>query len=225
METSCWFANPRATVWDSFGPPIRLPSGSKRTGRKWKESLPPWIYEAWHFVLSRELGLPHRPPSWLKQPAVMAVPITTPQVLARLGAFKDDLRPFTVMTVPFPKRETVSDPLWTGYFIMRHTHQLNDLHGRTMVNIVSGETFHIYDKNSSKLPKPPGWLSLKTMEDEINQILSRAESKFYAPNGGICTPKTVGLLTRRHIVAGEFHYNRQGGLYTLGRWTRSVHVG
>ena len=94
-----------------------------------------------------------------------------------------------------------------------------------MVNIVSGETFHIYDKNASKLPKPPGWLSLRTMEDEINQILSRAESKFYAPNGGICTPKTVGLLTRRHIVAGEFHYNRQGGLYTLGRWTRSVHVG
>jgi len=108
---------------------------------------------------------------------------------------------------------------------MPHTEKLNDLHGRTMVNIVSGETFHIYDKNASKLPKPPGWLSLRTMEDEINQILSRAESKFYAPNGGICTPKTVGLLTRRHIVAGEFHYNRQGGLYTLGRWTRSVHVG
>src|SRR5262252_5776216 len=56
------------------------------------------------------------------------------------------------------------------------------------------------------LPKPPGWLSLKTMEDEINQILSRTESKFCAPNGGVCTPRTVGLLARRHIVAGEFHF-------------------
>jgi len=74
------------------------------------------------------------------------------------------------------------------------------------VNIVSGETFHIYDKNSSKLPKPPGWLSLRTTEYEINHILSRAESKFCAPNGKPCTSKTVGLLTRRHIVAGEFHY-------------------
>jgi hypothetical protein len=74
------------------------------------------------------------------------------------------------------------------------------------VNIVSGESFHIYDKNSSKLPKPPGWLSLKTMEDEINHILSRAESKFRTPNGGVCTSRTVGLLARRHIVAGEFHY-------------------
>jgi hypothetical protein len=186
--------------------PYSIADWQRRTGRKWKEDLPPWIYEAWDFILSRELALPHKRPSWLKQPAVMAVPITTPQVLARLGVFKDDLRPFTVMTVPFPKRETVRDPLWTGYFIMPHTEKLNDLHGRTMINIVSGETFHIYDKNSSKFPKPSGWLSLRTMEDEINHVLSRAESKFCAPNGGICTSKTIGLLVRRHIVAGDFHY-------------------
>jgi hypothetical protein len=186
--------------------PYAIAEWQRKTGRKWEENLPPWIFEAWHFILSRELGLPHRPPSWLKQPAVMAVPITTPQVLARLGIFKDDLRPFTTMTVPFPKRETIRDPLWTGYFIMPHTEKLNDLHGRTMVNIVSGESFHIYDKNSTRLPKPPDWLSLRTMEDEINRILSRAESKFCAPNGGVCTSRTVGLLARRHIVAGEFHF-------------------
>jgi hypothetical protein len=61
-----------------------------------------------------------------------------------------------------PKRETIKDPLWTGYFIMPQKGKLNDLHGRAMVNIVSGETFHICDKNSSRLPKPPGWLSLRT---------------------------------------------------------------
>jgi hypothetical protein len=44
------------------------------------------------------------------------------------------------------------------------------------------------------------------MEDEINQILSRAESKFCAPNGRVCTSETIGLLARRHIVAGEFHF-------------------
>ncbi|HKH99115.1 MAG TPA: hypothetical protein VJ999_08405 [Candidatus Sulfotelmatobacter sp.] len=186
--------------------PYIIADWQRRTGRTWKEDLPPWIFEAWHFILSRELDLPHRPPAWFMQPAVMAVPITTPQVLARLGVFKDDLRPFTVMTVPFPKRETVRDPLWTGYFIMPHTDKLNDLHGRTMVNIVSGETFHIYDKNSSRLSKPPRWLSLRTMEDEINHILSRAESKFCTPTGGVCTSATVGLLARRHIVAGDFHY-------------------
>jgi hypothetical protein len=134
----------------------------------------------------------------------MTVPLTTPQVLERLGRFKDDLRPFTVVTVPFPRKET--GQLWTGYFIMPHTAKLNDLHGRPMVNIVSGEAFHIYDKSLSTLPKPSGWLSLKTMEDEINQILSRSESKFCTPNGSTCTSKTIGLLVRRHVIAGEFHY-------------------
>jgi hypothetical protein len=55
------------------------------------------------------------------------------------------------------------------------------------------------------LPKPLGWLSLKTMEDEINHLLSRAESKFCTPNGSTCTSNTIGLLVRRN-VAGEFHY-------------------
>jgi hypothetical protein len=75
-----------------------------------------------------------------------------------------------------------------------------------MVNVVSGGTFYVHDKNSSTLPKSAGWLSLKTMEDEINQLLFRAESKFCTPNGGTCTSKTIGLLVRRQIVAGEFHY-------------------
>jgi hypothetical protein len=184
--------------------PYSIADWQRRTGREWEEDLPPWIFEAWHFILSRELGLPHAAPRWLKQPAVMAVPVTTPQVHERLGRFKDELRPFTVVMVPFPKKE--AGVLWTGYFIMPYAEKLDDLHGRPMVNIISGATFHIYDKYASTLSKPSGWLSLKTMEDEINRILSRAESKFCTPNGSTCTSKTIGLLVRRHIVAGEFHY-------------------
>jgi len=108
------------------------------------------------------------------------------------------------MTIPFPKKEI--GVLWKGCFIMPHQKKLNDLHGRPMVNLASGEPFHIYDKNSSTQPKPPGWLALRTMGDEIIHLLSRAESKFCTPNGSICTSKTIGLLARRHIVAGEFHY-------------------
>ena len=57
------------------------------------------------------------------------------------------------------------------------------------------------------------------MEDEINRILSRAESKFCAPNGGVCTSKTIGLLVRRHIVAGEFHFI---GKEASTRWAGGV---
>ena len=134
--------------------------------------------------------------------------------MERLGCFKDDLRPFTVMTVPFPMKEV--NQLWTGCFIMPYAEKLDDLHGRPMVNYVSGATFYIYDKSSATSPKSPGWLALRTMEDEINRLLSRAESKFCTPNGGRCTSKTIGLLARRHIVAGEFHYI---GKEASTRWT------
>jgi hypothetical protein len=194
--------------------PYSVADWHRRTGRKWEGDLPPWVFEAWHFILSRDLNLPHQPPRWLKQAAVMVIPISTPQVMERLGCFKDDLRPFTVVTVPFPKKEI--NQLWTGCFVMPFAEKLDDLHGRPMMNVVSGATFYIYDKNSSTFPKPPGWLALKTMEDEINQLLSRAESKFCTPNGSRCTSKTMGLLVRRHIVAGEFHYI---GKEASTRWT------
>jgi hypothetical protein len=184
--------------------PYSIDGWKKKTGREWTENLPPWIFEAWHFIVSRELGLPHKPPRWLKQPAAMALPLTTPQVLQRLGHFKDELRPFTVVSVPFPKKEI--GLLWKGYFVMPFTERLDDLHGRPMVNVVNGETFFIHDANASTLPKPHGWLSLRTMEDEIDHILARAESKFCTPNGSTCTSKTIGVLVRRHIAAGEFHY-------------------
>ena len=134
----------------------------------------------------------------------MAVPISTPQALERLGPLKDDLRPFTIVTVPFPKKEI--DQLWTGPFIMPSSEKLDDLHGRPIVNAVSGATFYIYDENSATSRKSPGWVALTTMGDEIDQLLSRAESKFCTPNGARCTSKTVGLLVRKHILAAEFYY-------------------
>jgi len=184
--------------------PYSIDDWQRRKGRKWEENLPPWIFEAWHFILSREFGLPLQPPRWLKQPAVMAVPASTPQSLERLGCFKDVLRPFTVVMVPFPKKE--ANLLWKGYFIIPYMRKLNDLHGRPMVNVASGATFYIYDKVSTTSSKSLGWLSLSTMEYEIDRLLSRAESKFCTPNGSTCTSETIGLLVRRHIVAGEFHY-------------------
>ena len=57
------------------------------------------------------------------------------------------------------------------------------------------------------------------MEDEVNRILSRAESKFCDPSGNVCTSKTVSLLVRRHIVAGEFHYI---GKEASTRWAGGV---
>jgi hypothetical protein len=67
------------------------------------------------------------------------------------------------------------------------------------------------DQNSSNLPKPSGWFSLRTMEAEINQVLSRTESKFCSPNGSPCTSKAISL-------PGEFSLHWKRGIHALGRW-------
>jgi hypothetical protein len=45
---------------------------------------------------------------------------------------------------------------------MPYTEKLDNLHGRPMVNVVSGGTFFIHDANATALPKPSGWLPLRT---------------------------------------------------------------
>jgi hypothetical protein len=59
----------------------------------------------------------------------MAVPMTTPQVLERLGALKDQLRPFAVVTVPFPKkRKTGTDSLRSGIRLVLMTASCAAMH-------------------------------------------------------------------------------------------------
>lgn len=87
--------------------------------------------------------------------------------LQRLDLLTEAIRPFNVVTVPFPVKEV--NRLWDGFFIMPYTAKPNDLHGRPIVNTASGATFFIHDKHSSTLSKSPGWVSLKTMEQEISQ--------------------------------------------------------
>ena len=52
---------------------------------------------------------------------------------------------------PFPKKE--ENVLWTGFFTIPYLRKLNDLHGGSMVNINSGATFYIFDKEASTLYK------------------------------------------------------------------------
>ena len=147
----------------------------------------------------------------------MELPITSPHVLARLGYFRDKLHPFTVVTIPFPKKEATL--LWTGCFILLYKAELDDLDGRPMVNVVSGETFYICDRRTSASGTPPRSLCLRTMKDEIDHALTRCENKFRTPNGSACTSRTMGLLARRHLVAGEFHYV---GKEASSRWASGL---
>ena len=44
------------------------------------QEAPEWVTEAWHFLLSKELKLRAKEPSWLDLPAMMRMVVTTPNV-------------------------------------------------------------------------------------------------------------------------------------------------
>lgn len=44
------------------------------------QETPKWVMEAWHFLLSKELKLRAKEPSWLDLPAMMRMVVTTPNV-------------------------------------------------------------------------------------------------------------------------------------------------
>ena len=76
------------------------------------------------------------------------------QALERLFCFKDVLRPFTIVMVPFPRKEL--DLLWNGFFIIPYWTKLNDLHGRPMVNFASGARPFIFTTRLL-LPQASRW--------------------------------------------------------------------
>ena len=61
--TNCWSENPLATVSAFYMRLTALRNGSEKQDGNGMTDLPPWIFEAWHFILSREFNLPHQPPA------------------------------------------------------------------------------------------------------------------------------------------------------------------
>jgi hypothetical protein len=62
------------------------------------EETPPWVLEAWEFLLGKALKLPSKDPDWLNLPAMMRMVVTTPNVFNQqrpelLGPFNFFLYP------------------------------------------------------------------------------------------------------------------------------------
>ena len=87
-----------------------------------------------------------------------------------------------------PARHTAA--LLLDQFSLSHPHSLN----RTELPLLFAHP-HRGRSKDVQFPSPT-----------INHALARTESKFCTPNGSRCNSNTIGLLVRRHIVAGEFHY-------------------
>ncbi len=173
---------------------------------------PPWIFEAWNWMLRQELGLPHRMPSWVELPAMMRIVLSTPHVLGRLNY---STRPYNFLFCP------LIDPV-AGYPANVDPNNCTPITAFTKdrkrwaqaecINVRDGKLYRLALRQSSKLDK----LIPQTFGYVLRLYLCHPEAKSLAPDGTTCVADTSGLLRRASIVAGELRYV---GKETDRRWT------
>ena len=105
--------------------------------------VPPWVREAWDWILRGALKMPRAEPAWFQQPAMMRVAITTPEVLKSLQAresnlpYRDRAKPFNFVLMPIidefdgspvgtdPKQLTLIAPFTSDIARWYHLQYLN----------------------------------------------------------------------------------------------------
>lgn len=157
---------------------------------------PQWIVDFWEYLLRRAESLPAKAPSFFRKPAMLRMAVTTPQVLRPLQRLQKGL-PYELRTKPYG---FVLSPILNRFMeaartepitlITPFTKDLRKLHRQKFVNIHNGEIFDT----------PP--IPVETFADVFEEFCLHPENKSTAPDGGMCEPKTEGLLRRRAINAG-----------------------
>jgi hypothetical protein len=66
---------------------------------KWMQPLPPFVYEAWQWLIFQELDSQTKRPTWFDLPAVADLPINSPITWKQIGS-PEWLKPFTRVLVP-----------------------------------------------------------------------------------------------------------------------------
>lgn len=165
-----------------------------------EEETPQWVMEAWDFLLRKELRLRAKEPSWLSQPAMMRMVVTTPNVLKKqrpewLGPFNFFLFPLLSELGGYPSGFNKSNFLFiTPYESNRK--KWKSLEG---INLYDGERYQIAQRQTIKQDK----VMPDSFRIVLNQYLKKPEVKSLSPDGTPCTGATQGLLGRAKIVAGR----------------------
>jgi hypothetical protein len=178
-----------------------------------KDDLP-WTFEAWDWMLRKELGLPSTIPSWVDLPAMMRIVLSTPHVLGRLNYLT---RPHNFLFCP------LIDPV-AGYpanvdpnnctVITAFSKDRKRWAHAECINVRDGKRYRLALRQSAKLDR----LVPQTFGYILRLYLCHPEAKSLAPDGTTCVADTCGLLKRASIVGGELRYV---GKETDRRWTEA----
>jgi hypothetical protein len=172
-----------------------------------EEGLPPWIREAWMWILRGALGLPRTEPEWFNVPAMMQLRITTHNVLKKLLVRQKNL-PYSERVKPLNfVLSPIIHPL--GYptdcdkdmfsLIAPFTKNRESWWKITYTNIHDGERWKLRKPDAYELKAL--YACPKTFGDYIAEYSLHPEFKSMGPDGRICDRQTAGLLKQTHVKA------------------------
>jgi hypothetical protein len=170
-----------------------------------------WVFDAWHWVLEREVATPRPNPDWFSIPAMMRMTVSTPAILGRLKEFT---KPFNFIHVPllFPSLYPAEKNPSNFSLIMPFSK-----HRDQWLNIKAVDT-HSGEQHSIALSDPKGRtkkIEVKCYGNVLGAYREHPEAKFLGHDGKPCHSLTRGLLNRSHIVA---NIHRHIGKEASRRW-------
>lgn len=202
-------------VLGNYQAPYSVKEWERRNRKTWKEDLPPWIYEGWRWLLSRELKTGNaRAPRWLNQPAVIPYPVSTPaqwrKIGQRLDPFTETVRPMTEAFKFFNPHlgEEQELPISLGLWFTAPSRDLARLYGAQLINARTGERGWLRksgERSNSELSlSHPCAVTFRSI---LERHLMAPEPRFNDSLGETCTAHSTGVLYRKHIIAAELrHY-------------------
>jgi hypothetical protein len=159
-----------------------------------------WIYEAWEWILARELdgeeAARRCSKDWFDYPAMMQVTVTTPHVIKNLK-HKPWERPMNFMNAPIIAHGLLPPSLENVSLVGRY-----DPDPRTWKDAI------YFDRHNGipyKVGASPGRIAYRSYGSILQSYRLHPESKFLGPDGMPCAAETRGLLKRMTVEGGVKH--------------------
>ncbi len=181
-------------------PPVASPKG-------WEDDheIPKWIFDTWEWIVRKVLKLLQIDLPWLKYPCMMREVVTTCNLLRNLHQW-ENFRPFNFFMRPILRKHNCGD----GESMLSLVCPFEKDSSRWS-HAICFNTADPSDKNEYNITtnlrdtivNPWQHIWVKDFETLLSDYICHPESKSLGPDGQRCTGRTVGLLERDHVIAGE----------------------
>ena len=186
------------------------------------DEAPLWVFEAWDWLIRRELGLKGKAPTWINLPAMMRMTMTSPNVMRHNRP--DWLAPYNFFLFPIISDFGGFSPgLNRGNCNLIVPFESNRKKWKSLrgINLWDGQVYRLATRHSGTRDT----VVPESFRIILAQYLRHPEVKSLAPDGTVCVGSTLGLLRRASIHAVEIVLIGKETDRSLGARSRSQHVG